>query len=196
MTTLHSQQHEQLDVLVEKDIITHEVARRALAVLRVVFGLTFLWAFVDKLFALGYHTGVNDQTGVTDRFGPDAWINGGSPTYGFLKYGVSTDNPFQGFFGSFAGAGWADWLFMAGLLGIGMALTLGIGMRVAALGGGLLYVLMWMASLPMQNNPVIDDHVLGLVAVIVLAATLAGDTWGLGKRWAQTSLVRRFPILR
>lgn len=196
MTTLQSQHHEQLDVLVERDIITHETARRALAVLRVAFGLTFLWAFVDKLLALGYHTGVNDQTGVTDRFGPDAWIHGGSPTYGFLKYGVSPDNPLHGFFGSFAGAVWADWLFMAGLLGIGLALTLGIGMRLAGLSGGLLYVLLWTASLPLQNNPVIDDHVIGLVAVVVLAATLAGDTWGLGKRWAQTSLVRRFPILR
>ena len=31
--------------------------RRVLAVLRLAFGFTFLWAFFDKLFALGFHTG-------------------------------------------------------------------------------------------------------------------------------------------
>ena len=32
-------------------------AHRALAVVRIAFGLTFLWAFLDKLFALGFSTG-------------------------------------------------------------------------------------------------------------------------------------------
>ena len=96
------------------------------------FGLTFLWAFFDKLLALGYATGKNAETGVVDRFGPDAWINEGNPTFGFLKFGVSEDNPFHGFFNSIAGDAWANWLFMFGLLGIGVALTLGIGMRFAA----------------------------------------------------------------
>ena len=32
--------------------------RRVLAVLRIGFGLTFLWAFFDKLLALGFGTGV------------------------------------------------------------------------------------------------------------------------------------------
>ena len=60
---------------------------RSLAVLRIGFGLTFLWAFFDKLFALGYHTGY-DQAGSLDRFGDAAWINGGSPTETLL-----TDRP-------------------------------------------------------------------------------------------------------
>ncbi len=85
---------------------------------------------------------------------------------------------------------------MAGLLGIGLALTLGIGMRIAAISGAVLYLLMWLASLPLENNPIIDDHILGAITVVVLAATLAGDTWGLGRAWANTHLVRRFPILR
>jgi len=193
MTTI--QRHPKLDVLVEHDVVTHGAARKALAVLRVAFGLTFLWAFFDKLFALGFHTGVN-QAGVTDRFGPAAWINGGSPTTGFLKNGVPENNPFKGFFNGMAGSAWADWLFMAGLLGIGLALTLGIGMRVAAASGALLYGLMWAAALPLENNPVIDDHLIGFVSVIALALVLAGDTWGLGQRWARFGLVRRHPFLR
>jgi thiosulfate dehydrogenase [quinone] large subunit len=182
-------------VLVEHDVVTHSTARRALAVLRVAFGLTFLWAFFDKLFALGFHTGVNAD-GVTDRFGPAAWINGGSPTEGFLKFGVPENNPFQGFFNGMAGQAWADWLFMAGLLGIGLALTLGIGMRIAAAAGALLYALMWAASLPLENNPVIDDHMIGAISVVVLAALLAGDTWGFGQMWARTGIVRRYRFLR
>lgn len=185
-----------LDVLLERDIVTHVVARRALAALRIGFGLTFLWAFFDKLLALGYATGVDPQTGAVDRFGPDAWFNDGSPTFGFLSFGVSEDNWFHGAFTSIAGDAWADWLFMTGLAGIGVALLLGVGVRVAAIAGGLLYGLMYAASFPLANNPVIDDHLLGAVTLLVLAATLAGDTWGLGRAWGASKLVRRFPVLR
>ena len=69
-------------------------------------GFTFFWAFLDKLFGLGYAT-------PSER----AWINGGSPTKGFLAN--SADGPFAGFYQDIAGAGWADWLFMIGLAGIG-----------------------------------------------------------------------------
>ena len=53
-----------------------------------------------------------------------------------------------------------------------------------------------LATLPLENNPVVDDHVIGAIAVVVLALTLAGDTWGLGRPWARTKLVRRYPVLR
>ncbi|QIX28694.1 hypothetical protein ncot_08985 [Nocardioides sp. JQ2195] len=168
-------------------------ARRALAVLRIGFGLTFLWAFFDKLLALGFHTGY-DQAGTLDRFGDAAWIHGGSPTEGFLKFGA--DGPLQGFYNDIAGAAWADWLFMLGLLGIGAALTLGIGMRLAAATGAVLYILMWSVYLPPENNPVLDDHLLGAATLVVLAALHAGDTWGLGKAWARLRVVEENPALR
>ena len=184
------------DVLLEHDIVTHGTARGALAALRIGFGVTFLWAFFDKLLALGYATGKNPETGAIDRFGPDAWINDGNPTLGFLSFGVSEDNWFHGFFTDIAGDAWTNWLFMIGLAGIGFALLFGAGMRIAGATGALLYLLMWAASFPLENNPVVDDHLLGAISVIVLAVTLAGDTWGFGKGWAKTSLVRRFPFLR
>lgn len=184
------------DHVTEEDVVTHVVARRALAALRIGFGLTFLWAFLDKLFALGYATGKNPETGAVDRFGPDAWFNEGSPTFGFLSFGVSEDNWFHGFFTSIAGDAWADWLFMIGLAAIGVALLLGVGMRIAAVSGAALYLMMYAASFPLENNPLVDDHLLGAVSVVVLAATLAGDTWGLGKVWAKTHIVERFPVLR
>lgn len=168
-------------------------AARALALLRIGFGLTFVWAFLDKLLALGFATGRGPE-GQVDRFGDAAWVNGGSPTEGFLTFG--SDGPFAGFYRGIAGAVWADTLFMLGLLGIGVALTLGIGMRLAAASGALLYVLMWSVVLPPANNPVLGDHLLGGFTLVVLAAYRAGDTWGLGRRWGRMLLVRRLPVLR
>jgi len=174
-------------------VVRSAAARRVLATLRVAFGLTFLWAFADKLLALGYSTGRADD-GTVDRFGDAAWVNGGSPTEGFLKFGA--DGPFKGFYNDIAGAAWADWLFMLGLLGIGLALTFGIGMRAAAAAGAFLYLLMWSVVLPPENNPVLDDHILGGLTIVALALTQAGDTWGLGRNWSRTGLAVRYPWLR
>lgn len=194
MNTIHRHPElEPADVVVEDQVVVSSAARKAIAVLRLGFGLTFLWAFFDKLFALGFGTGRDDE-GVVDRFGEAAWINGASPTEGFLAFGA--DGPFKDFYNSIAGAAWADWLFMLGLAGIGIALTFGFGIRIAAAAGALLYVLMWTVVLPPENNPVLDDHLLGAATMVVLALTLSGDTWGVGKTWAKTHLVRQYPILR
>lgn len=171
----------------------HTVASYAWAASRISIGFVFLWAFLDKAFALGYATGTDRTTGAIDRFGDAAWINGGSPTTGYLS-GVT--GPFESVFEPLSGAVWADWLFMIGLLAIGVALMLGIGMRVAAASGALLLTFMWMASLPLDNNPFMDDHLVYAIVLIGLAAVHAGDTLGLGRIWARTELVQRFPVLR
>lgn len=173
--------------------LEHTVASYAWAVSRISIGFVFLWAFLDKTFALGYATGTDRTTGAIDRFGPAAWIHEGSPTTGYLS-GVT--GPFKGLFEPLTGSAWADWLFMIGLLSIGVALMLGVGMRIAAASGALLLTFMWMASLPLDNNPFMDDHLVYAIVLIGLAAVHAGDTLGLGRMWARTDLVRRFPILR
>ncbi|GAA4098551.1 hypothetical protein ACFFOS_01630 [Nocardioides kongjuensis] len=192
MTTFTSHFHHLIDHT-EETAVADTAARRALGVLRIGFGLTFLWAFVDKLLALGYATGVA-QDGTVDRFGDAAWIHGGSPTQGFL--GFAADGPFKGFWNGLAGTAFADWAFMLGLLAIGVALTFGIAMRLGTLAGFVMYVLMWSVVLPPANNPVLDDHLLGAVSMVVLGLTGAGATWGMGHAWSQVPLVRRFPVLR
>nr|WP_306892658.1 DoxX family membrane protein [Spirilliplanes yamanashiensis] len=154
-----------------------------LAGLRLALGWIFLWAFLDKLFGWGFATPEKN-----------AWINGGSPTKGFL--GNAVQGPFADFYKSFAGAAWADWLFMIGLAAIGTALILGIGMRIAAAAGGLLLVLMWTAVLPPENNPFMDDHLVYAGVLILLAVAAAGDTLGLGKLWGRLAITRRLPILK
>jgi thiosulfate dehydrogenase (quinone) large subunit len=156
-------------------------AARALAVTRIAIGFIFLWAFLDKLFGWGYAT---QSKG--------AWISGGSPTQGFLSH-VDV-GPFESTFKGMAGAGLADWLFMLGLLGIGVAVILGIGLRLSAIAGSIMMILMWAAEWPldritsagdpsMSTNPIVDYHIIDALVLIVLAATYAGHTWGLGKAW-------------
>lgn len=165
----------------------------ALATLRIAFGLTFLWAFFDKLLALGFRTGYA-QDGTLDRFGSAAWINGGSPTEGFLKF--AADGPFKSFYNNIGGTPIVDWLFMLSLLGIGLALTFGVAMRVFGTIGAALYFLMWTVVLPPENHPFLDVHILGALSLIVLVLGNAGHTWGLGRQWESTSVVEANPILR
>lgn len=164
-------------------------ARRVLAILRIAMGFVFLWAFLDKLLGLGFATASQK-----------AWINGGSPTNGFLS---SIDvGPFKSLFQSIAGSPWADWLFMLGLLGIGLGLLFGIALRISAVSATLLLLFMWAAEWPLarfteagkatsSSNPLIDSHIIYAGLVIVLALTLAGGTWGLGKAWAKLPFVAR-----
>jgi thiosulfate dehydrogenase [quinone] large subunit len=160
-----------------------KATRHVLAGLRLALGWVFLWAFLDKLFGLGRSTPAEN-----------AWINGGSPTKGFLGNAVS--GPFEGIYHSIAGAAWADWLFMLGLAGIGIALLAGIGMRLAAAAGSLLLVLMWTAVLPPENNPFMDDHLVYAGVLVLLALTKAGHPLGLGATWERLPIVQRLPWLR
>ncbi len=168
--------------------------RYVAAATRIAIGWVFLWAFLDKLLALGFSTGRDAETGVVDAFGPAAWIHDGSPTLGFLKFG--TKGPFADFYQGFAGAGWANWIFMLGLAGIGIALLLGIATRAATFSGVVMLVLMWSAALPPNTNPFMDDHLVYALALVMLALCGAGHTLGLAGRWEQLSTVQRFPALR
>jgi thiosulfate dehydrogenase [quinone] large subunit len=165
----------------------------ALNLLRLALGVEFLWAFFDKLFGLGYAT---PSAG--------AWIHGGSPTDGFLS-GVSA-GPLRGLFNNMAGNPLIDGLFMLGLLGIGAALVLGVALRVAAASGTLLLAMMWFATWPPattaggqptgSNNPVVDDHVITALALIVVGTYVAYSAGYLGRWWAKLDLVQRSPWLR
>ncbi|MET7481678.1 hypothetical protein [Streptomyces sp. NPDC005538] len=175
-------------------IDTHTARAYAFASLRLLTGFVFLWAFLDKTFGLGYATGSGK-----------GWIDGGSPTKGFL--GSVAAGPMESTFHSWAGDTWADWLFMLGLLGIGVALIAGVALRFAAVAGTVMMALMWIAewppakhlsdgSLSMSSNPFADYHLVYAVALIVLAAVAAGDTLGLGRLWAKLPVVRDHSWLR
>ncbi len=112
---------------------------------RLSLGFVFLWAFLDKTFGFGFATQPESS-----------WISGGSPTYGFLSNAVQ--GPFADFFQGLAGLPWVDWLFMIGLLGVGITFIVNRYLRFGALVGALMLVLMYLALLWPENNPLVDDH--------------------------------------
>jgi thiosulfate dehydrogenase [quinone] large subunit len=160
----------------------------SLGLLRIALGAYMLWAFLDKTFGLDFTT-TNEN----------AWINGGSPTTGFLKFGA-TGGWFEDLFTPLAGQVWVDWLFMIGLLGIGLALILGVGVRIAGMSGTLLMTLMYLATLPFEksvdHNPLIDDHIIyGLAFLFFAFSTDVGKYLGLGAKWEKLEVVQKYPIL-
>lgn len=177
-------------VEVQDDLVTKAGARKWLAVGRIVIGFFFLWPFLDKTFGLGYAT-------PSDR----AWINGGNPAQGYLM-GVTGEegvSPFKGFFEIFINP-FGDVLFMFGLLGIGVAMIAGAGLRIAAVGGSLLMFFMYIAAWPIfqtgNTNPILDSHWIEALLLIISAVTLSGDTWGVGKWWGSLPVVRKNRWLR
>lgn len=76
-----------------------------------------------------------------------------------------------------------DALFMFGLFGLGTALVLGIGLRIAGIAAPLLMLLLWSARIPPENNPPIDEHIIYALTIASLSALKAGETWGLGAWW-------------
>lgn len=183
------------------------------AATRILIGFVFLWAFLDKNFGLGYTTQSADSWNFA--------TGDGSPTFGFLAFGTNPDGPLAGFFNSLGDSAgvasadgaptlypgsWVNWGFMLALLGIGVALMVGFMIRIASIGGAVLLIMMYLAEWPLNavdpetgfntaNNPIIDDHIIYAVALIMLMLFTAERTWGLGKIWQRTNLVQRLPWL-
>ncbi|MEK9181625.1 MAG: hypothetical protein AAB786_01250 [Patescibacteria group bacterium] len=123
--------------------------------LRLAMGLIFLWAFVDKTFGLGFATKVEK-----------AWTNGGSPTSGFLANAVK--GPFAETFHSLAGVVLVDWLFMLGLLFVGLTLVFNKYVKWGCIAGVLMMLLMYLALLLPENNPLIDEHIIYILVLMLL----------------------------
>ena len=156
----------------QDEIVRSAPARYALAAGRFVIGWIFFWAFIDKLFGLGYSTAPEN-----------AWLNGGSPAQGYI---AGMEGPFADFFQSAFQNPFGDWLFMLGLAGIGIAMILGAGLKIAAVTGTVLMAFMWMSQLPFVlggTNLITTSHWVEALLLIIAATTLAGDTAGVGKWW-------------
>ncbi len=187
-----------------RDFVQAGATRYWAGLARILLGFVFLWAFLDKNFGLEYSTAANQD-----------WSFGsgdGDPTYGFLTFGTNPEGPFAQTFTDLRSSGmdpnhWTNWLFMAGLLGVGLTLILGIFMRIGAISGVVMLILMYLAESPWANtidpetgqgaftNPAIDDHIVYGVVLIMLMLFGAERTLGFGKIWESTGLVKRLPFL-
>lgn len=150
-----------------------------IGLLRLSMGFIFLWAFFDKLIGLGFATSVDK-----------AWLNSQSPTLGFLKFG--THGPFKPIFESLAGSPVVDYIFMFGLLSIGTALMLGVARKITTLSGTLMLFLMWLATFPPANNPLLDEHIIYIFVLQLLLQLHSGEIFGFAKWWEKTELVRKY----
>jgi thiosulfate dehydrogenase (quinone) large subunit len=134
----------------------------SLLLLRLSLGFIFLWAFLDKTFGLGFATTAEK-----------AWLAGGSPTTGFLSFAVK--GPFADIFKSMAGVAIVDWLFMLGLLFVGVTLLLNRYVKWGALAGSVMLALMYFALMLPENNPVIDDHIVYILVLWYIGAR--AESW-------------------
>ena len=150
---------------------------------RITMGFIFLWAFFDKLLGLGFAT-------TSDK----AWINGFSPTTGFLTY--ATQGPLAWIYQSLAGNPVIDWIYMLGMLGIGLGLVLGIMVRLAGYGAITFMVILWFALLFPENNPIVDEHVIYALLLLWLTRTNTTQQFGFGKWWCSLPFVKQHPMLR
>lgn len=164
------------------------------SLLRIALGYIFLWAFLDKLFGLGFATCKNKVSGLVDVGCSQSWLQGGSPTKGFL--GHATTGPFKDFYHNLAGQAWVDWLFMLGLLLIGLGLLLGTWVRLAAFAGIVMMLLMWSALLWPANSPGVDEHIIYALVLFGVALTADHQAWSLNTWWAKTRIAKTLPFLK
>ena len=177
--------------------------QRVMGILRLAMGWTFLWAFLDKAFALGFSTGrVLTDTGQTvriDFFGQDAWIHGASPTAGVVGFAlkgpfVNTIQTVTGYQMTQTGphvAGWVDWVYMVAMLLIGLGLITGVMTRIAAVGGIIWLAVFYLATaIWPEHNPFLDDHVVDAIVLVAVILANAGRYYGLGKVWQRMQFVR------
>lgn len=124
--------------------------------LRLSLGFIFLWAFFDKLMGLGFATSADK-----------AWIRGGSPTSGYLSF--ATKGPFAEYFQTLSGIALVDWLFMLGILFVGLALVFRKYLNLGVSVGVVLMVLMYLSAFPPANNPAIDQHIIYALLLLLIA---------------------------
>lgn len=123
-----------------------------------------------------------------------AVINGGSPTEYYLSELVS--GVFAGFFHAIAGNPVVDFLLMAGLLLVGIGLMLGVASRLSCIGMCAMMVLMYMLNVPPSDNPLVDYHIVYILATLAVYFLGGFGKWGLEDRWMSLGVVRRFRILQ
>jgi thiosulfate dehydrogenase [quinone] large subunit len=146
-------------------------------ILRLILGFIFLWAFFDKTFGLGFNVP------------PDkAWLAGNSPTFNFLS---ESYGPFSAIMQSIAGHPVVDWLFMLGLLGVGMSLLTGIGLQFSGFAGALMMLLIWASRLPPEDNPIVDQHIIYAIALVGIAVLQPSWQPSLEKPRPQPQPIRR-----
>jgi thiosulfate dehydrogenase (quinone) large subunit len=146
----------------------------SLFLLRISLGGLFLYAGLTKV--------INPQ-----------WTSAG-----YLK-GAKAFGGFYAWLASPGMIGLVDFMNEWGLTLLGISLLLGIGVRLSAVLGMALMLLYYIPlGFPYPNTHafIVDEHIVYIFGLAVLAAFRAGRVWGLEEWCSNLSLCAKFPVLR
>jgi thiosulfate dehydrogenase [quinone] large subunit len=139
-----------------------KIQKISLLALRLVLGWMFFYAGVTKIL-------------------DPSWS-----AAGYLKSAAT----FGGFYSWLAGPSLlplTNFVNAWGLTLLGVALILGVFVRLSAAGGMLIMLLYYLPILkfpyPNPHSYIVDEHIIYIAALLVLAAFRAGDAWGLASRF-------------
>lgn len=174
-------------------VITARSHQLGAALLRVIAGVIMLWAGLEKLIG----------------------TPGGFTAAGFLKFGTAGSlawpfvtgepakdaifNPFQGFWVGLAANDAimpiVNFLVVAGEIGIGIALILGLATRFASIAGALMMFLFFLASWNFAYG-VVNQDLTYLVVFLAIGGMGAGKYYGLDGIAANTTFAQSNPWVR
>ncbi|MBI5421222.1 MAG: DoxX family membrane protein [Parcubacteria group bacterium] len=142
---------------------------------RVIMGWMFFYAGYTKL--------------VDPKWSAEGYIKGAKTFHGFYQMLLSPSLlPAINFMN--------EW----GLTLLGVSLVLGVGVRLSSYCGVLLLALYYLAILqfpyPNPHAYIVDEHIIYISALLLLASMKAGRVWGLETWCSKLPICRRFPRLR
>jgi len=136
-------------------------------IMRIAMGWIFVWSGFDKL--------LGDWTSA-----------------GFLVN--ATKGPLEGWFVDLgtnrAAVDVIDGLVIWGQILIGIALILGVVTRFSLFWAGVMMFMFYIAQLPPENNPFLDEHIIYIGVFLLLGALGAGRILGLD------ALIEKLPFVR
>jgi thiosulfate dehydrogenase (quinone) large subunit len=131
----------------------------------------------------------------------DGYLNLMAPGFtskGFLL-GAKTFPAFYAWFASPANLVWVDPLNVWGIILIGVALILGVGVRPAAWAGVAMMILYYFPHygypFSLQHGWFVEEHIIDAAAFAVLAVSPYSEYFGFGA-WARRSFLGRIPVLK
>ena len=159
------------------------ISRYGVALLRVVVGIIFIWAGADKVFNSG-PKGFDASSFL--KFATNGTL--GWPFVSGTPDPKTIYNPTHAFWVSLAGNSAAmtvvNNLVVAGEVGIGIALLLGLVTRFAGVMGALMMALFFFAGWSFSNG-IVEEHLTYGVVLLALAGMGAGNYYGLDRTLGQ-----------
>lgn len=125
-----------------------------------------------------------------------------NPAWSAVGY-IGEAKTFSGFYSMLTTPDWlpiVNFVNEWGLVLLGVSLILGVGVRLSSILGAVLMLLYYFPILdfpyPNTHSFIVDEHIIYIMSLLVLASFRAGRVWGLENWCSNLSLCSKFPKLR